>query len=55
MADMGKIMSIAHRYNLKVIEDATEALGSKYTNGPLAGKYAGTIGDLVVILLMETK
>lgn len=45
MADMGKIMSIAHRYNLKVIEDATEALGSKYTNGPLAGKYAGTIGD----------
>ena len=45
MADMGKIMNIAHRYNLKVIEDATEALGSKYTNGPLAGKYAGTIGD----------
>lgn len=45
MADMTAIMSIAHRYNLKVIEDATEALGSKYTNGPLAGKYAGTIGD----------
>ena len=45
MADMGKIMSIAHRYNLKVIEDATEALGSKYIDGPLAGKYAGTIGD----------
>lgn len=45
MADMGKIMSIAHRYNLKVIEDATEALGTKYMDGPLAGKYAGTIGD----------
>ena len=45
MADMGKIMSIAHKYNLKVIEDATEALGSKYIDGPLAGKYAGTIGD----------
>lgn len=45
MADMGEIMSIAHRYNLKVIEDATEALGSKYIDGPLAGKYAGTIGD----------
>lgn len=45
MADIGKIMSIAHRYNLKVIEDATEALGSKYIDGPLAGKYAGTIGD----------
>ena len=45
MADMTAIMSIAHKYNLKVIEDATEALGSKYIDGPLAGKYAGTIGD----------
>lgn len=45
MADMTAIMSIAHIYNLKVIEDATEALGTKYIDGPLAGKYAGTIGD----------
>ena len=45
MADMVAIMEIAKKYNLKVIEDATEALGSKYTSGPLAGKYAGTIGD----------
>ena len=45
MADMTAIMSIAHMYNLKVIEDATEALGTKYMDGPLAGKYAGTIGD----------
>ena len=45
MADMTAIMSIAHRYNLKVIEDATEALGTKYIDGPLSGKYAGTIGD----------
>lgn len=45
MADMGAMMSIAHKYNLKVIEDATEALGSKYIDGPLAGEYAGTIGD----------
>ena len=45
MADMVAIMGIAKKYNLKVIEDATEALGTKYTTGPLAGKYAGTIGD----------
>lgn len=45
MADMVSIIEIAHKYNLKVIEDATEALGTKYTEGPLAGKYAGTIGD----------
>lgn len=45
MADMESIMLIAKKYNLKVIEDATEALGTKYTKGKFAGKYAGTIGD----------
>lgn len=45
MADMVSIMETARRYNIKVVEDATEALGTKYTEGPLAGKYAGTIGD----------
>lgn len=45
MADMVSIMETAHKYNIKVVEDATEALGTKYTEGPLAGKYAGTIGD----------
>ena len=44
MADMASIMDVAEKYNLKVIEDATEALGSKYTEGRYAGKYAGTIG-----------
>ncbi len=45
MADMVSIMETAHKYGLKVVEDATEALGSKYSEGELAGKYAGTIGD----------
>lgn len=45
MADMERIMEIACRYGLKVIEDATEALGTKYTAGKYAGVYAGTIGD----------
>lgn len=45
MADMEAIMDIAAKYNLKVIEDATEALGTKYTEGRYAGKYAGTIGN----------
>lgn len=45
MADMVSIMELAGKYSLKVIEDATEALGTKYTEGPLQGKYAGTIGD----------
>ena len=45
LADMPAIMEIAGDYGIKVIEDATEALGSKYTEGKYAGKYAGTIGD----------
>ncbi len=45
MADMESIMDTAEKYNLKVIEDATEALGTKYTEGKYKGKYAGTIGD----------
>lgn len=45
MADMESIMEIAQQFGLKVIEDATEALGTCYTSGKYAGKYAGTIGD----------
>lgn len=45
MADMVSIMKIARKYNIKVVEDATEALGTKCIEGPFAGKYAGTIGD----------
>lgn len=45
MADMESIMQTAHKYNLKVVEDATEALGTKYTQGIYKNKYAGTIGN----------
>jgi dTDP-4-amino-4,6-dideoxygalactose transaminase len=37
---MDKIMRIAKKYNLKVIEDAAQAIGSKYR-----GIYAGKFGD----------
>ena len=39
MADMEKIMDIAKKYNLKVLEDATEALGTYYIEGRYKGKY----------------
>lgn len=45
MSDMVSILEIAKKYNIIVIEDATEALGTRYTDGPFTGKYAGTIGD----------
>lgn len=48
LVDMDKIMKIANQYNLKVIEDATEALGSYYISGKYEGKYAGTIADFGV-------
>ena len=48
MAAMEGLMDIAGEYHLTVIEDATEALGTYYTEGRYAGKYAGTIGDIGV-------
>lgn len=48
MADMPRFLEIAKKYKLLLIEDAAEALGTKYTEGPLAGKFAGTMGDVGV-------
>lgn len=48
MADMEAILPIARKYNITLIEDATEAIGTYYTDGLLKGKYAGTIGDIGV-------
>ena len=39
MCDMDRLMSISEKYNLTVIEDSTEALGSFYK-----GKHAGSFG-----------
>ena len=39
--DMDRVMQIAKKHNLFVIEDATESLGSTFN-----GKMAGTIGDI---------
>jgi perosamine synthetase len=48
MSNMNKIMALAAEYDLKVIEDATEALGTYITEGRYKGKHAGTIGDIGV-------
>lgn len=48
LADMEQIMEVAGKYHLKVIEDATEALGSYYKQGIYNGRFAGTIGDMGV-------
>lgn len=48
--DMDKIMNIAKKYNLLVIEDAAQAVGSYYK-----GKLLGTIGDYGCYSFHETK
>jgi dTDP-4-amino-4,6-dideoxygalactose transaminase len=47
-ANMEKLMELKEKYNLKVVEDATEALGSYYFEGKFAGRHCGTIGDIGV-------
>jgi len=49
-ADMDRIMSIAKRYNLSVIEDCAQAHGAKYK-----GKYVGTFGNIGVFSLNVNK
>jgi len=48
--DMDRIMKIAKKYNLKVIEDAAQGIEAKYK-----GKYLGTIGDFGCISFHDTK
>lgn len=48
--DMDKIMSLAQRYNLFVVEDAAQAIDSYYK-----GKTLGTIGHLAAFSFHETK
>ncbi len=45
LADMEALMEIAKYFRIKVIEDATEALGSIFESGIYKGRMAGTIGD----------
>jgi len=48
--DMGKIMALAEKHNLFVVEDAAQAIGSYYLDKPL-----GTIGHLGTFSFHETK
>jgi len=49
-ADMGGIMTIAKKYNLKVIEDTAQAIGAVYK-----GQFAGTIGDCGLFSFNQSK
>lgn len=53
--DMERVMEIADKYNLKVVEDAAESLGSFYDEGKYQGKHTGTIGDIGVLSFNANK
>lgn len=55
MADMEKIIDLAAKYRVAVIEDATEALGTFVTEGRYKGSHAGTIGDIGVFSFNANK
>jgi perosamine synthetase len=50
MPDMDAILAVAARHQLAVVEDAAEAIGSRYR-----GRYAGTFGDAAVFSFHGSK
>lgn len=55
MADMDKIMDIAKKYNLKVLEDAAEAFGMRWEGNGSEYRHSGTIGDYGIFSFFPTK
>lgn len=44
--DLEKLIPICKERNIKIIEDATESIGTYYNRGNLKARYTGTIGDI---------
>ena len=53
--DIEKIVEIANKYNLYVIEDNAQALGSKYKFSNSKKQFAGTIGDISTTSFFPSK
>ena len=53
--DMDKIMALADKYNLKVVEDAAQAIDSYYIGKDGVKKALGSIGHLAAFSFHETK
>ena len=53
--DMDKIMALANTYNLKVVEDAAQAIDSYYIGEDGVKKALGSIGHLAAFSFHETK
>ena len=44
--DITPVIKICRKKNIKIIEDAAGALGTKYLKGKIKNRFAGTIGDI---------
>ena len=44
--NLEKLISLCKKKNIKIVEDASESLGTFYTEGKLKGKHTGTVGDV---------
>ncbi len=53
--DMDKIMQVANKYNLYVVEDAAQAIDSYYTGADGVKRPLGSIGHLAAFSFHETK
>ena len=49
LCDMDRLMDLAERFHLTVIEDATESLGGVFDRGRYAGRPTGTVGHAGVL------
>lgn len=45
-AEMEPLLDVRERFGIPIVEDAAEALGATYVDGPLAGRQVGTLGDI---------
>lgn len=54
-ANFDNLYSVCKKMNIKIIEDASESLGTFYGKGKFAGKHSGTIGDIGCISFNTNK
>jgi dTDP-4-amino-4,6-dideoxygalactose transaminase len=47
--DMVSILDTAKRHRVAVVEDAAESVGSRWTDGDLAGRHTGAVADMGVL------
>ncbi|WP_035289561.1 DegT/DnrJ/EryC1/StrS family aminotransferase [Clostridium sp. KNHs214] len=55
MVDMDKIMEIANKYDIRVLEDAAEAFGMRWKGNGETYRHSGTIGDMGIFSFFPTK